>query len=314
MKHQKTANTNEEDQQKIFKPSLVYMLSAEERRKGKCLTEKEVEQICDQAIVMTAEISRIKEIEESRGYKDINPNNCWEEWLEFKRRMSDSMNKCYNIEDRISAHIEFKPSDYSFFAKLFKQNKVISTKFGGNPSLIKAEEWPVSAKLGKRMKFICQIVLDKGLFGNADGKIVYLFITDDEDIANTWDPAGGENAVIIKSIGDASPSKPENQDVGPIYNTEYIADLTYKEEPEFYNFDWNDDQYDEYFANVAGNKIGGKPYFLEKEVDDFQEGWRLLLQIDSTQTPFEIDFGGDGVGYIFINKDYTKGKFLWQCD
>ena len=37
------------------------------------------------------------------------------------------------------------------------------------------------------------------------------------------------------------------------------------------------------------------------------------LQLDSTLVPFYINFGDAGVGYVFVNIDYTVGKFLWQC-
>ena len=41
--------------------------------------------------------------------------------------------------------------------------------------------------------------------------------------------------------------------------------------------------------------------------------WELLIQLDSANVPFNINFGDAGVGYGFISPDGTKAKFLWQC-
>jgi hypothetical protein len=41
--------------------------------------------------------------------------------------------------------------------------------------------------------------------------------------------------------------------------------------------------------------------------------WKLLLQLDSTSVPFEVNFGDAGIGYGFIAEDGQSGKFLWQC-
>jgi uncharacterized protein YwqG len=64
---------------------------------------------------------------------------------------------------------------------------------------------------------------------------------------------------------------------------------------------------------VGGNKVGGTPGFIQG--DQFPDGgpWKLLLQLDSDDVPFYVNFGDAGVGYAYISEDGRKGKFLWQC-
>src|SRR5262249_37920466 len=61
------------------------------------------------------------------------------------------------------------------------------------------------------------------------------------------------------------------------------------------------------------NKIGGTPDFLQGAEFPQGDGWRLLLQLDSTPVPLDIDFGDAGMGYAFLSRDGTRGKFVWQC-
>lgn len=68
-----------------------------------------------------------------------------------------------------------------------------------------------------------------------------------------------------------------------------------------------------YRDSLGGNKLGGTPGFLQNDELPFPEPWHLLLQLDSTQVPFWINFGDAGIGYAFINGNGTEGKFLWQC-
>lgn len=306
----------------VYMPSLIYMLQTNERRKGSDLTKEEVEEICDKAHFKIVELSQLKEIAESRNYKDINPENCWNEWLQFKEMIDKNMSKNNTKEvceynNNVNAHISFVPIKRNFLSKIISWDlkDELVTKFGGRPCLIKKTEWPRSRLTKKLMKFICQIRLDKNLFDGLDDKIVYLFMTDDINVSNTFDPEGGENAVIIKSVNDPEisrlnlfPSK------GPSLEQEYKTEIIYKEEPVFTESEWKDSQYSEYIKSVEGNKIAGRPAYVERDEPIIEEGWRLLLQIDSSDTPFEIDFGGGGVGYLFINSDCSKGKFLWQCD
>lgn len=68
-----------------------------------------------------------------------------------------------------------------------------------------------------------------------------------------------------------------------------------------------------YRGALAGNKLGGTPAFLQGDELPIPEPWHLLLQLDSTQVLFWINFGSAGIGYAFINQAGTEGRFLWQC-
>jgi len=223
------------------------------------------------------------------------------------------------------AKIEFHVSESDILAPV--------TKFGGQPVWIEGPQWPVSKGLGIPMRFICQIALDEKIFPGCAGKIAYLFMTDGEEyVDGTWEPDGGENAVIIQPSGN--PSVPvENVSGGPTLQ-EYVAvpgheklqprnvifavELALDEDPELISQDeesgLSDDQWQEYADRLSGNKIGGTPGFLQgDEFPDDKQSWKLLLQLDSTAVPFSVNFGDSGIAYAFINEDASIGKFLWQC-
>ena len=65
----------------IFRiPSLIDELSYFEKAKGSPLTEQEVLEIRDKGVTITLPPDEAAKVETARGYKDINPDNCWEEW------------------------------------------------------------------------------------------------------------------------------------------------------------------------------------------------------------------------------------------
>lgn len=70
-------------------PSLVATLLNRERTKGSPLTEEEVIQIRDTcpAIAMPPDVAR--KVDESRGYLDIDPENCWEEWQRVRLELAE---------------------------------------------------------------------------------------------------------------------------------------------------------------------------------------------------------------------------------
>lgn len=182
------------------------------------------------------------------------------------------------------------------------------------------------------MRFICQIALDAPLFPDAQAKMAYLFLTDEEDyVDGTWEPEGGENAVILQP-GCTPPVPVQELTSGPsLYRMvkklfgkglvpkpcTFLVEGGLSEEPDFVpeteQEAWSDEVYDRYAAALGGNKIGGSPIFIQN--DEFPEGppWRLLLQLDSTQVPFSVNFGDSGVGYAFLSEDGSQARFLWQC-
>lgn len=71
-------------------PSLVATLLNWERDKGSPLTEEEVIQIRNscEAIAVSRDVAR--KIDEERGYLDIDPENCWQEWQQARRDLMES--------------------------------------------------------------------------------------------------------------------------------------------------------------------------------------------------------------------------------
>jgi uncharacterized protein YwqG len=188
-----------------------------------------------------------------------------------------------------------------------------ATKFGGQPVWINRPTWPLSRETGRPMRFICQIALDPLIFGTIPTRMAYLFITDEQEFVDaTYEPDGGENAVVLQPDESAGPIF--GQVEGPtLYRMVERPglDRLVAETCEFaVTLDIGEDVEPE---DGFANKIGGTPNFLQNE--EYPQGgpWRLLLQLDSGSVPFSINFGDAGVGYAFISEDGTIGKFLWQC-
>lgn len=68
----------------VFMPPLIQILLFEEKEKGASLTEEEVINIRDYAVWMTLRKSRAEKLSEERGWSDIDPVNCWEDWCYYK--------------------------------------------------------------------------------------------------------------------------------------------------------------------------------------------------------------------------------------
>lgn len=60
-------------------PSLVATLLNREKAKGAPLTEEEVIAIRDAAPSVALTRDQVAQVEERRGYLDIDPENCWTE-------------------------------------------------------------------------------------------------------------------------------------------------------------------------------------------------------------------------------------------
>lgn len=71
----------------VFIPALGALLIAAEDEKGEPLTKDEVISIRDNAtcVMMTHSVSM--KLAESRGYSDIDPENCWYSWQMLRREL-----------------------------------------------------------------------------------------------------------------------------------------------------------------------------------------------------------------------------------
>ncbi len=212
------------------------------------------------------------------------------------------------------------------------------TKLGGQPVWLGEPQWPLGRELGRQMRFICQVALDPELLGVPSGKMAYLFMTgggEGEYVDGTWEPEGGENAVIVQpstrtAYGakiEATPSA-----TGPtLYrfargihggtmvpvSCEYAVTLTPGEEPnpsdDAEQTAWSDEQFDAHCDSLAHNKIGCERCFVQG--DEYPEGgsWKLFLQLEVMEVPVFVTFGDAGVGYAFVSGNGEKGRFLWPC-
>jgi uncharacterized protein YwqG len=180
----------------------------------------------------------------------------------------------------------------------FDAGKQPKTKFGGQPNWLENSQWPISPELEGPMMFIAQIALGD-VFPEHEGKMAYIFMTEDDDeyIDGTWEPDGGENAVIIQPSGVYS-SSTEKLNSGPS-REEFGVEVVGTEIDE---------------DELEGSRLGGTPEFMQgEEYPEPKEEWKFLAQLDSCTLPFEVNFGDAGIAYVFVNQSATEGKFLWQC-
>ena len=68
----------------FFTPSLAALLQRFEREAGRPLIEVEVLQIRDQAVCIAIPPKSLPAMTEERGYEDIDPHRCWEQWQEAR--------------------------------------------------------------------------------------------------------------------------------------------------------------------------------------------------------------------------------------
>jgi len=72
----------------VFVPSLSALLAGLEKRKGAPLNEEEVFSIRDKAGVIAMRVPDANQLAESRGYIDLDPEHCWEQWQELRQTLS----------------------------------------------------------------------------------------------------------------------------------------------------------------------------------------------------------------------------------
>ena len=64
----------------VIIPALVAQLLRAEQEKGTPLTEAEVLEIRDQSECVAMHRDDLPQLIEKRGYQDIDPERCWEQW------------------------------------------------------------------------------------------------------------------------------------------------------------------------------------------------------------------------------------------
>jgi hypothetical protein len=220
---------------------------------------------------------------------------------------------------------------------LIRQNKLVQrpiSKIGGTPVFFNKIELPKCAFCGREMDFIGQFSLSVPLKLSTEYDIAYVFMCpgefDEEGSlkCETWDHQSGANTVIFQHERDIFFSENHQQNI-----PDYILDFERTNEPliDFSDYDINEDVRDRV---VMTTKIGGVPAWLQDNETPCcltcGKQMKFIAQISSEldgpldeepskwaeQDKKFLNFGGDGMGYIFIcedGTDHTQGAFLWQC-
>ena len=79
--------SSDDDLLPVFIPALVALLMRAEELNGGPLTRNQAFAIRDNANCVMLPPSTKAEIDEERGYADIDPERCWEDWLIVRARM-----------------------------------------------------------------------------------------------------------------------------------------------------------------------------------------------------------------------------------
>jgi hypothetical protein len=80
--------SEDDDLLPTFIPALVALLIRAEELNGSALTRNQVIAIRDNANCVMLPPSARAEIENGRGYQDIDPERCWEDWLVVRAQIS----------------------------------------------------------------------------------------------------------------------------------------------------------------------------------------------------------------------------------
>ncbi|MEM7477122.1 MAG: DUF2314 domain-containing protein [Planctomycetota bacterium] len=86
-KRKQLENMSDDNLIPFFVPALGAVLIAAEDKKGEPLTEEEVLEIRDSAVCMMVPPENVAKLSESRGYKDLDPENCWYDWQMLRREL-----------------------------------------------------------------------------------------------------------------------------------------------------------------------------------------------------------------------------------
>jgi hypothetical protein len=72
----------------VFMPPLATLLARAEEVKGSALTETEIMRIRDGAPCIMMDMNDAKKMNESRGYRDVNPETCWADWHRLRVQLT----------------------------------------------------------------------------------------------------------------------------------------------------------------------------------------------------------------------------------
>lgn len=84
------AMIDDDDLVPVFNPPLALVLAHGEKIKGSPLTEAEVLRMRDRAICTMTPVDLANETANDRGYRDVNPENCWADWHRLRVQLTGS--------------------------------------------------------------------------------------------------------------------------------------------------------------------------------------------------------------------------------
>jgi hypothetical protein len=209
-------------------------------------------------------------------------------------------------------------------------------KLGGQPVWLDEPFWPQSAILGSPMTFIGQFPIP----GPAQA-MAYLFLTDEDGTLGTWDPEGGETALIVQPggrvagflAGTPAATGPSLWRRGPQWTdrvpVELSVELSVLNDAERMALEadiaYQDAVRAETFADLPipdhdvltpTSYVGGRPHFWQPQIQ-VSRSWLFFFQLDGCEDweddePYALNFGG-GTGYAFLSQDELEGRFYWDC-
>ncbi|WP_190076221.1 hypothetical protein [Streptomyces morookaense] len=169
------------------------------------------------------------------------------------------------------------------------------SRLGGEPVWLDEPQWSLSSRDAGPMTFLAQFRVPEG----PAMAMAYLFMN--MEGAYTWQPDGGQDALILMPDGRVPPWGRQ----APVVNGPLLRGADGRavcHEVRLTPGTVGED----YIQH-----IGRQPNWLQG--DETPEGWTFLLQLDSMQLcDVVVNFGDLGVGYAFISPDRREGRFLWQ--
>lgn len=67
----------------VFMPALIVLLENARTKKGSPLTKEEVLAIRDNGVCLMMKTSQAIQLDNRRGYSDLDPEKCWEQWCDY---------------------------------------------------------------------------------------------------------------------------------------------------------------------------------------------------------------------------------------
>jgi hypothetical protein len=74
----------------VFIPALVAILRHHEIEKGAPLTEEEVIAIREKSVCMAMPAAAARDLADSRGYEDVDPEDVWNEWQVVRAQLEEA--------------------------------------------------------------------------------------------------------------------------------------------------------------------------------------------------------------------------------